>query len=146
MNRQGMELSELINKVKKELENARYSDLCIRRFVTVWNRLTNHMVRNSETIFTAKIGMNFLESEYGITVYRGLALKNKRRARAINLLTDYLLHGIIFPKTKQGTRTFHPQFQVLFQGYIDKKSAEGLSKDTLQSYGIKCRSGKAIQD
>lgn len=136
MNRQGMELNELIDKVKEELENARYSDLCISRFVAVWNRLTNYMVRNGETIFTAKIGINFMESEYGITVYEELTPKNKRCARAINLLTDYLLHGIIFPKVKQGTRTFHPQFQKLFQGYIDKKRAEGWSEKTLQSYGI----------
>lgn len=136
MNRQGMGLNELINKVKEELENARYSDLCVSRFVTTWNRLTNYMVGNGETIFTAKIGMNFLESEYGITVYKELTPKNKRCARAINLLTDYLLHGIVFPRTRQGTRTFHPQFQILFQGYIDKKRAEGLSKDTLQYHGI----------
>ena len=136
MNRQGMELNELINKVKEELENVRYSDFWIGELARVWDRLTNYMVRNSETIFTAQIGMNFLESEYGITVYKGLTLKNRRCARAINLLTDYLLHGIIFPRTKQETRTFHPQFQILFQGYIDKKRVEGLSKDTLQSYGI----------
>ena len=136
MNRQGMEINELINKVKDEMENARYSNFWIGELTTVWNRLTNYMIRNSETIFTAKIGMNFLESEYGITVYKGLTPKNKRCARAINLLTDYMLHGIIFPRTKQETRTFHPQFQVLFQGYLDQKKAEGLSKDTLQSHGI----------
>ena len=136
MNHQGMELNELIDKVKVELKDAQYSDLCIRGFVTVWNRLTNYMVRNSQTIFTAKIGMDFLEAEYGITVYQKLTPKNKRCARAVNLVTDYLLHGIIFPRMKQGKRTYHPQFQILFQGYIDKKRADGLSEDTLRSHEI----------
>jgi hypothetical protein len=72
-----MELNELINKVKAELKNARYSDLCIRGFITVWNRLTDYMIRNSKTIFTAKNGMNFLEAEYGITVYKKLDSKKK---------------------------------------------------------------------
>ena len=136
MDHQGMELNELINKVKAELKNARYSDLCIRGFITVWNRLTDYMIRNSKTIFTAKNGMNFLEAEYGITVYKKLDSKKKHCVRAINLLTDYLLHGIIFPRTKQAIRTYHPQFQMLFQGYVNKKRADGLSEDTLKSYEI----------
>ncbi|MBT3177940.1 MAG: tyrosine-type recombinase/integrase [Desulfobacula sp.] len=83
--------------------------------------------------------MDFLEAEYGITVYRKLTQKNKRCARAINLLSDYLLHGIIFPRTKQAIRTYHPSFQLLFQGYIDKKRADGLSEKTLKSYEIYLR-------
>lgn len=58
MNRQGMELNELINKVKEEMGYVGYSDFWIGELAAVWNRLTNYMVRNSETIFTAKIGRN----------------------------------------------------------------------------------------
>ena len=46
------------------------------------------------------------------------------------------MHGIIFPRTKQAIRTYHPQFQTLFQGYIDKKRAYGNSEDTLKSYEL----------
>lgn len=136
MNHQGMELNELINSVKIKLKKVGYPDLCIRRFETIWDRLTNYMDRYRETIYTAKIGMDFLEAEYGITVYEKLSDKDKRYVRAINLLTDYLLHGIIFPKTKQGIRTYHPQFQILFQGYIDKKRADGFSEDTLKTHEL----------
>jgi len=58
MNQQGLELSELINKVKLGLENAKYSDLCINGFVPIWNHLTDYLTRNGETIYTAKIGIN----------------------------------------------------------------------------------------
>jgi len=136
MNHQEIELNELIDKVKVELKNARYSDVSIRGFVTVWNRLTNFMGRIDKTAYTAKIGMDFLEAKYGMTVFKKLTPKNKRCARAINLLSDYLLHGIIFPRRKQGARTYHPQFQKLFQGYIDKKRADGFSEDTIKSYEI----------
>ncbi len=136
MNHQEIEVNELINQVKVELKNAHYSDLSINGFVTVWNRLTNYMVKSGKAVYTAKTGMDFLEAEYGITVYKKLTLKNRRCARAINLLSDYLLHRIIFPRTKQAIRTYHPQFQMLFQGYIDKKRAGGFSEDTLQSYEI----------
>ena len=62
--------------------------------------------------------------------------KKKNCARAVNILIDYLLHGIIFPRTKQSIRTFHPQFQILFQGYIDKKRLDGIAEDTVKSYEI----------
>jgi integrase/recombinase XerD len=136
MNHQGIELNELISQVKIELKKVHYSDLNIGGFVTVWNRLTKHMSRIDQTVYTARIGMDFLEAEYGITVYKKLTQKNRRCARAINLLSDYLLHGIIFARTKQGMCTYQPQFQTLFQGYIDQKRANGLSEDTLQSYRI----------
>jgi len=136
MSHQKIELNELIDKVKAELKNAQYSDLTIRWFITVWNRLANYMTGIDETVYTAKIGMDFLEAEYEITVYKKLTEKDKRFARAINLLSDYLLHGIIFPRTKQVIRTYHPQFQLIFQGYIDQKRSNGLSEKTLQSYGI----------
>ena len=136
MHHQKIEFNELIDKVKVELKNAHYSDLSIRKFVTVWNRLANYMLRIDKTVYTAKIGMDFLEAEYGVTVYEKLIPKNKHCTRAINLLSDYLLHRIIFPRKKQGIRSYHPQFQILFQGYIDKKRADGFSEDTLKSYEI----------
>jgi site-specific recombinase XerD len=136
MNQQGLELSELINKVKLGLENAKYSDLCINGFVPIWNHLTDYLTRNGETIYTAKIGINFLEAEYGITVYKKLTERNRRCARAINLLTDYVLHGMIFSRIRQEKRTYHPQFQVIFQGYIDSKRTEGIAEDTLKSHEL----------
>ena len=136
MNDQNIELNALINKVKNELKKHHYSELTIRCFITVWNRLMNYMVVIDKTIYTAKIGMNFLEYEYGVTVLKKLTKKDKRAVRAINLLSDYLLHGIIFPRTKRVRRTYHRQFQSLFQGYIDKKRTDGFSEKTLQSYEI----------
>ncbi len=136
INRRKMKLEDLIHKVKIELKNAQYSDAYIGGFVTVWNRLKKFMERLGHALFTAKIAIDFLETEYGITVYEKLNPKDRHLARAVNLLSDYLLHGIVFPRTKRAIRTYHPQFQTLFQGYIDHKRAEGFAEDTMQSYEI----------
>lgn len=77
MGHHGIELNELIDKVEAELRKTGYSDLYIRELFTVWNRLTDYMSRNNKTIFTAKVGMNFLETEYGITVFKNLDSKKK---------------------------------------------------------------------
>ena len=136
MRHQKNEVYELIYKFKIELKKAQYSDSTIRGFITVWNRLTNYMIIMGKTNYTAKIGMDFLEAEYDVTVYEKLTPRNKYYTRAINMLSDYLLHGIIFSRRRQEMRNYHPQFQTLFQGYIDKKRADGFSKSTLQSYEI----------
>lgn len=81
MDYQGMDINELIGKVKVELRNTGYSDSYIRGLYTVWNRLMDYMIRSGKTIFTAKIGMNCLEAEYGITVYKKLDSEKKRIVR-----------------------------------------------------------------
>lgn len=78
MDRQGMKLNKLIDKVKVELRKTGYSDSYIRGLFTVWNRLTDYMRRNGKRIFNAKLGMDFLEAEYGITVYKNLDSEKKR--------------------------------------------------------------------
>jgi integrase/recombinase XerD len=134
-NYQEIELSTLIGRVKGELIKVKYSDSYIGELDTVWKQLTDYLKKKGIN-YSAKIGLDFLEAEYGITVYKELSSKNKRCVRAINLLSDYLLHGIIFTRRKQEARTYHPKFQALFQGYIDRKRADGLSNDTLLSYEI----------
>ena len=102
---QKAELNELIENVKAELKNAHYSDRTVRRFAGVWNRLASYMEKGGRTVYTVKIGMDFLEAEYGITVYTAydkLTRTDKRHIRAVNILSDFLLHGIIFSRKRQG--------------------------------------------
>ncbi len=133
---QEIEISMLIDAVKGELKKRCYSDSYIRGLTTVWNRLTEYSKKKNTSTYSAKIGLDFLEAEYGITVYKELSKKSKLCTRAINIFSDYFLHGMIFPRKRQEPRTYSPQFQKIFQGYIDKKRKDGLSNDTLQSYEI----------
>jgi len=133
---QEIEIGTLIGAVKGELKNRRYSDSYIRGLSTVWNRLTKYLKKKGTSAYSSKVGLDFLEAEYGITVYKELSKKGKLYTRAINILSDYLLHGMIFPRKRKEARTYPPQFQKLFQGYIDQKRKGGLSNDTLQSYEI----------
>ena len=77
MDHQGIEVNDLIVKVKEELIKTGYSNLCIERQSTVWNKLTDYMGCNGKTFFTAKVGMDFLEAEYGITVYEKIDSQKK---------------------------------------------------------------------
>jgi len=120
-NHKEIEIHVLIGAVKEELKKRHYSDSYIGALSTIWNRLAEYLKKKESSAYSAKIGLNFLEAEYKITVYKKLSKKDKRCTRAINILSDYLLHGIIFPRKRQKPRTYRPQFQKIFQGYIDKK-------------------------
>ena len=107
MDHQGMELNELINKVKAELRNTGYSDSYIRGLFTVWNRLTDCTIRSGKTIFTAKVGMNFLESEYGITVFKNLDSEKKELCQS-NQFTYRLLIAWNYLSQSQACNTYLP--------------------------------------
>jgi hypothetical protein len=77
MDHQGMDINDLIGKADAELRRIGYSNLCIERQAAVWNNLTDYMVRNDKTLYTAKVGMNFLEEKYEITVYEKLDSQKK---------------------------------------------------------------------
>jgi hypothetical protein len=107
MDRQGMELNELIDKARAELRKIGYSDSYIRWVSTVWNRLTDYIGHNGKT-FTAKVGMDFLEAEYGIIVFRNLDSKKKalcqgnQPTRRLSVAWDYI------PQNQAGNPYFPP--------------------------------------
>lgn len=129
-------IEELINQLTIKLHEHRYSKFSISKLTTVWNRLKKDMAKNEIIYYSAKVGINFLESEYGITFYKNLSCKDKDCARPINMLSEYFVHGIIFPRTKSSIRKYHTQFQSVFQGFIDYKRKSGYAEDTLKSYEI----------
>ena len=136
MHNQHLEISELISKVTEELRKARYSDQRLNVYIPTWNQLKSYMEQKEKVILDAKTGLDFLQHAYGIVVFKKLSTRKAIHVRAVNLLTDYQLHGIVLSKAKRKIHTYHPQFQDIFQGYIDFKRHEGISNDTLQSYAI----------
>lgn len=135
MKQSEMEINELILKVHEELKGAQYSEFRINKFLRTWERLKEYLTKKNETILNAKIGLNFLEDEYGITVFKNLPGSLGICVRAVNVLTDYQLHQVILTRATRKVHSYK-QFQKLFQGYIDQCRDEGLSEATLRSYEI----------
>ena len=134
MKKQG--LKELISKINIKLKEYQYSHIHTQRLKTTWNHLHKYMVNKKHAYYTAKVGIDFIESQFGITVYKKLKTKMRHNVRAINLLSDYLLHGVIFARTKIAIRRYSPQFEPIFQRYINKKISEGTAASTIASSEI----------
>lgn len=136
MNEHYLEINELISKVTQELKKAQFSDQRIIKYIPTWSKLKNYLELKKKVIFDAKTALDFLDEAYGITVFENLPTKIAIHVRAVNLLADYQLHGIVLSKAKRRIHTYHPQFQDVFQGFIDFKRLGCISEDTLRSYAI----------
>jgi len=136
MHNQYLEINELITKVKEELKKVQYTDQRLKKFIPTWNKLKSYMEKKKIAILDSKTGLDFLEEVYEITIFKKLTSSKMVHVRAVNILTDYQLHGIILAKAKRKIHTYRPQFQEIFQGYIDFKRNEGISENTLWSYAI----------
>ena len=125
---------QLIKKVEKELISLGYGTGIIKRFKIVWDRLLDYVKSITISVFNAKIGMDFLEKTYNITVFKNLTNEDKVRARAINILNDYYLHGMIFPKyISRFTPVLSCHYDIL-KDFIQYRKQFQISDVTLHAY------------
>lgn len=127
---------QLIEAVKKEFFRLGYSSRTIKRYQTVWNRLDYFMKSNNIGRYDTKVGLDFLDDTYDITVYKQLEGENKARARAITVINDFYLHGMILPRSK---KSHSPEILLTYHNDILEKFKEHrkkfqITESTLKSY------------
>ncbi len=126
----------LIENVKKELSEVGYKPGSIRVFQRYWDALLVFEAANSIGSYSSKVGLEFLEAIYGITVFSSLSKQEKVCARSITLLNDYSRNGMLFPTDGNlPTVSFLCCFGDLLESF--KKSQVSrfqISKTTLSNY------------
>ena len=63
-------IQRLIELVEAELLRTGYGNRVIKRYHRVWKRLTDYMKERSLVVYNTKIGLDFLEAAYQITVFK----------------------------------------------------------------------------
>lgn len=135
--KKGVDLNyeQLIESIKEELFRLGYASRTIKRYQTVWNRLDYYMKSKNIERYNTKVGLDFLDDTYHITVYKQLSNENKVRARAITALNDFYLHGIILPKCRSSSSTsmltIHSDILGKFKEHRKKFQ---ITESTLKSY------------
>lgn len=125
--------NDLISTVKKELHRVKYKETRINLYVSIWEALGQYMKERGLKYFDMKIGLNFLEDKYGITVFKHLNSSNGIKVRAVNMLGEYQLHGIILSKRRTMGKEYYPPVKKVFDGFIQSRRRYGISEKTLQS-------------
>ena len=127
-------ISSLIGLVKKELLLSGYSDQVIKRYQTVWGHLTDYMKERSIAAYNTKVGLDFLEDAFQITVFKALTNENKVRARSIQVMNDYYLHGVVFPKYTTSSFSLLSYHSSVLEHFQEYRKQYQISKSTLKTY------------
>ena len=125
--------NDLISAVKEELRRVKYKESRIDLYVSIWETLKQYMEDRDLNYFDMKIGLNFLEDEYGITVFKHLSSSCGTKVRAINMLGEYQLHGIVLSKIRKTNQEYFPSVKKAFDGFIQSRRRYGISEKTLIS-------------
>ncbi|MGC8604287.1 MAG: tyrosine-type recombinase/integrase [Desulfomonilaceae bacterium] len=124
---------KLVEEVKEELGRVKYKQARINSFESVWTALGRYMEEKNLNYFDMKIGLNFLDDQYGLTVFSHLKKPDSLRVRAVNMLGEYQLHGIVLSKKRTMGKEYYAPVKKAFDGFIQFRRQYGVSENTLQS-------------
>lgn len=133
MNRKELLFVDLVKAVRTELIQVKYKEERIKQYESVWEKLRCFMQERKLQSFDMKIGLQFLELEHGITVFKHLGSSQNLIVRSINMLGEYQLHGIILSKKRVIGKVYYPPVEKVFTGFIESRRRAGISERTLRS-------------
>ncbi len=124
----------LTRAVRAELLRTHYKESRITsHFEPTWTALAEYMTKRNIESFNMKTGLNFLSDEYGITVFEKLNSSKGAKVRAVNVLGEYQLHGIILSKRRKLGKEYYHVIEDAFQQFIESRRQFGISESTLTS-------------
>lgn len=133
MNQKSLPISKLIEATQAELFRVKYKEQRVSHYDAVWTVLKSYMKKRDLQFFDMKIGLNFLKDEYGITIFKHLVSSKGIKVRAINMLGEYQLHGIILSKKVTVSEEYYHVVKQAFTGFITSRREYGISEKTLIS-------------
>ena len=133
MNRRKLLFVDLVKAVRTELVRVKYKEVRIKLYESSWEKLRCFMQERGVQFFDMKVGLQFLEIAHGITVFKHLGSSQGLIVRAINILGEYQLHGIILSKKRIIGKAYYLPVQKAFTGFIESRRRSGISEKTLRS-------------
>ncbi|MBT9438300.1 MAG: tyrosine-type recombinase/integrase [Desulfobacterales bacterium] len=133
MNQGELLFVDLVREVRTELIRVKYKKQRINLYESIWENLGHFMGKRRREYFDMKIGLQFLKNEYGITVFKHLSSSQGIKVRAVNMLGEYQLHGIILSKKRIMGKDYYPPVLKAFKGFVELRRRSGISENTLQS-------------
>lgn len=130
-------IEELAAKVLAELERLNYAYNTICGFRRFFKRVISFARKKNEFYFSEKLGRDFLKEKYGCTIdYYTQAMPGSFKApiRAIRILGDFQLHGVIVRRMVKKTEYVKPpQFEKELTAYEKYCSNNDYSKRGLRT-------------
>lgn len=136
-----LELVDLIARADEHLQTLWYSEGTMRHYRNVWNNLRRFADERGVFSFTTEFGQAFIWKHYGFRPYADEPKSSFKRGiiRAIEVLSEFQLYGIVFRRRFTKDDTYPPQFEKLFIRYYASCEAKGLATGTLRQISIHSR-------
>ena len=125
-------VSELVDGVMPCIKAKRYSEVYIRGFQQIFNRMLSYCEDHKEQYFSAELAQQFLLDCFGVqpgTVER----RCSRAHRAMDLLLDYQHFGTVMIRRRLN-RIFPATLESAAEGYLKQMELRGRRKNTLLSH------------
>jgi site-specific recombinase XerD len=134
---QAKPLEQLIEQAKAELIRKKYSSGTISHYNTVWNRLTEYAANQSKAKFySEELGSRFLRDVYGFEPEKSIGdnpTQYRHTRRAMRILGDMQLHGIIIRHIMDDSVPWPAQFETDFSKYIENMKSRYYSNATVDA-------------
>lgn len=128
-------LEELIEKTRDHLKSLNYTKETLRHYENAWITLKIYAKKNGITNFTTDFGVKFLKEKYNINLF-DRALKSHLRTvrRAITVLSDFQLHGIIFKRQPTKLHKWEEEYRGICEKFLDSYVNNRLSPRTARQF------------
>ncbi len=133
MSRSELPFVVLVESARAELIRVKYKEQRIKLYESIWEDLGCFMHREKHQHFSMMVGMQFLKTEHDITVFKHLNSSQGITVRAVNILGEYQLHGIVLSKKRSLGKAYYPPVQKAFSDFIVSRRQSGISEKTLRS-------------
>ena len=130
-------LSELIKNAEAELIRHRYCSGAISHYKTIWQKLLDYAANQEDgEFFSEDLGCRFIREIYGF--YPEMPINDnpqgyRSKRRAIRILGDLQLHGLILRHEMSDIVPWPNQFELIVNGYLEYLQTRYLAEATIKT-------------
>lgn len=129
------ELPTYVSALKEEMRQKHYSDFEIRTMDRVWQELIHDSADHPDQEFNEDYRQEFVHRTYAGVMEQRDAMY--RITRAMNMLSDYVVFGVIFRQYCTPETSFSEGFFALFEAYLESEKERRRSELALKSLRVR---------
>lgn len=135
MDTRNLPVAELAAQVMARFEGLGYSKRRVADIRSVYRRLTEYCLEHGESAYSSEVRTSFLHDIYGVEPEEHIPENREFVQRALNMLTDYQLFGVVLRKTTK-ERVFPPPFAETGQKYLLALTERNLTERTVYNHKL----------
>ncbi|WP_373230612.1 tyrosine-type recombinase/integrase [Cohnella sp.] len=112
-----LKLPELIAELEKTLLSLNYRYGSMARFKSVWDPMLKYAEKKGVSYFSMEFARQFVQERFGFSI--GEKDHTGAVTRAVHVIADFQQYGMVFKQTKVNEHKWPPQFEKIFEGFLD---------------------------